>query len=83
MASANLSGPNLSAQQIVERAGAQWVGPQRTDRGILYLFRDPVTGSTLALDECKLSVTAVINRMLEIRVLFNTSASRIAPAVKL
>ena len=72
MADANLAGPNLSAQQIVERAGAQWVGPQRTDRGILYLFRDPVTGSTLALDECKLSVTAVINRMLEIRVLFNT-----------
>ena len=75
MADANLAGPNLSTQQVIEHAGAQWVGPQRTDRGILYLFRDPVTGSTLALDERKLSITAVINRMLEIRVLFNTAAS--------
>jgi hypothetical protein len=76
MADANLAVPNPLVQQMVENAGAQWVGPQRTERGgILYLFRDPVTGSTLALDECKLSVAAVVNRLIESRLLFSAAVA--------
>jgi hypothetical protein len=75
MADANLAGPNQSAQQIIERAGAQWVGSQDTERGVLYLFRDPVTGSTIAVDQEALSVAAVTKRMLESRVRFKAAAS--------
>ena len=75
MADANLAVRTLSPQQIIERAGAQWVGSQGTDCGVLYLFRDPLTGSTMALDEHALSVAAVTKRMLESRVRFNVAAS--------
>jgi hypothetical protein len=58
------------SERIIELAGAQWVGVQDTDYGPLVMFRDPVTGSTLALPEDSFPVADVVDRMLEARARF-------------
>ncbi len=55
------------SERTIELSGAEWVGVQagsRTAGGPLVMFRDPVTGSTLALpDDEALTVQAVIAKM--------------------
>jgi len=62
-AKASLPDFQLPEQRIIELAGAQWVGLQRTDSGILYLFRDPVTGSSCSLPEQGLTVSSVLAKL--------------------
>src|SRR6266853_1113381 len=52
-----------AAQQIVEMAGAQWVGVQETLGVPLVCFRDPITKTTLGLVEDRLTVFVVIARL--------------------
>ena len=59
------------AEQIIELAGGQYVGIQKTDGVPLVLFRDPVSGTCLALRETILAVDAVISKMQEAREVFD------------
>jgi hypothetical protein len=51
------------AQRIVELAGAQWVGVQKSDVGPFIIFRDPVCGSTCMLRERGLSIPGVLAKL--------------------
>lgn len=63
-----------NAEQIVARAAAQWVGRQRSLRGILILFRDPVTKSTCALPENGLTLAGVLAKLKAKRCEFGAQA---------
>lgn len=63
-----------SPQQIIERAGATYVGVQETLAGPVHCFNDPVTRSTLALYGRDLSELAVIFIMRESRRAFRAAA---------
>lgn len=61
----------FSAQRIIESAGAQFCGSMAyPPRGTLVYFRDPVTGTSLALWERDLSAAAVQTRMENSRATF-------------
>lgn len=48
------------AQRIGELAGVEYGGPQTTDLGLLHYFREPVTGTSLAVWDRELTVNAVL-----------------------
>ncbi len=58
------------AQRMVELGGAQYGGPMETGRGTLHCFRDPVSGTSLALYERDLTVAAVEARVKASRITF-------------
>ncbi len=62
------------AQRMIEIGGAQYGGPMETTRGMLHCFRDPVTGTSLALYEKDLTVTAVEARVKASRITFGVEA---------
>jgi len=57
--------PTMSkSERIIELAEAQWVGRWDSERdGRLVLFRDPISGSTLALPEEGLTVRSVVAKL--------------------
>ena len=59
-----------NSKRIIERAGAQWIGVQKTDGPSLILFRDPVVNSCLAIYEKNLTVEAVKAKMKAARETF-------------
>ena len=60
-----------SAERIAELAGVEYVGRQEvTDGEPLQLFRDPQTGSTLALPESELTIARIQERLAESRAQF-------------
>jgi hypothetical protein len=65
----------MRSQKIIEISGGQWVGVQQTlDRPIV-MFRDPVTGSTLALHEDALTISGVKALMLQSRAQFGVAVA--------
>jgi hypothetical protein len=58
----------------VALAGALFVGVQPSEDGSLVLFRDPVTGSCLALFEKGLTVGRVLARLEDSRKLFGVKS---------
>ncbi len=60
-------------KQIIELSGAQYVGIQKTDGVPLVLFRDPVSGTCLAIRETILAVDAVIAKMHAARAAFGVT----------
>jgi hypothetical protein len=51
------------SQRIVELAGAQWVGVQKSDVGPWIIFRDPVCHSTCMVLERGLSIPGVLAKL--------------------
>jgi len=72
-ANANLS-VSPTPKQIIESAGAIYIGIQETLEGPLHCFNDPVNSTTLALYDRDLSELAVIFVMLESRRAFRAAA---------
>jgi hypothetical protein len=58
------------SENIIQRAGAQWVGVQESNDGPIILFRDPVTKSTIGLFEEGLTVARVEARIEDTRKVF-------------
>jgi hypothetical protein len=65
----------LLQKLTVKWAGAQWIGMQKADYGSFILFRDPVTGSTLAIAESDLTIFTIRRRMLSSRLQFEMACS--------
>ena len=58
-------------KEIIELAGARWVGIQEGQKGnLLVLFNDPISHNTLALPEGEVTVTAVQAAIEKSRKLF-------------
>ena len=64
---------------IIESAGAQYAGIQQTDRGDLHVFRDPLTGTSLAVYALDLTVDQVELRLSESRVAFGHAPREVRP----
>jgi hypothetical protein len=65
----------FQSQNIIELSGGEWVGVQQTlDRPIV-MFRDPATGSTLALYQDSLTVAGVKAQMQESRAQFGAAVA--------
>lgn len=62
--------PVSKAQRIGELAGAEYGGRQVTDLGTLHYFREPVTGTSLAVWDRDLTVTALLVSMKAAHVRF-------------
>jgi len=60
----------FAAQRIIESAGVTYAGAQETTRGILYLFCDPLTGTSLAIRESELNLERLQAHIAESRALF-------------
>jgi hypothetical protein len=63
-----------TSKRIIKRAGGQWLGLLESHTGDLVLFRDPVTGSTVAVKEDALTIDAAIQRLRETRAAFGFKA---------
>lgn len=63
----------ISAKEMIEHSGAQWVGIQKTDGEPLVLFRDPVSGTGCALEEGALTSEAIARKLKEARERFGIS----------
>jgi hypothetical protein len=66
----NLSPASRSPQEIIESVGAIYIGVQESLEGTIHCFNDPVTQTTLALDEPDLSELGVMLSMLASRQAF-------------
>lgn len=64
-------------RDIIERAGAMWVGLQDAgeDCSPLVMFRDQVTGSTLAISMIELTAASVMERLLSSRAEFGVKVA--------
>jgi hypothetical protein len=62
--------PVSKEQRIAELAGVEYGGPQSTDSGTLHYFREPITGTSLAVWDRDLSVASVLESVKAAHVRF-------------
>lgn len=79
--SAKKSLPDFSThpKRIIESAGGEYAGIQQTHRGELHVFRDPLTGTSLAIYDSELTAGRVAAHMAESRFVFSCGSGEVRP----